>query len=333
MPLITIATPDDLPALAALRAAEGWALHEWLLNLVCRWEGGRIFVVRAERAPDLASASAPSASRPLIAATSAVAYGTLGFVGNVIVHHAYRRQGLGKQLMRAAIDWLADQGARAVELDATPEGRPLYSQLGFAGAAPTWFLWTPLDRVNQEHIATLAVPHDIRPLDANGLGALAALDQLAFGGNRLGLLDGVLQLPDTRAYVAHEPGSAPAGYLIVRPLDPPQAGLRLGPWIARTPATAAALLAHALRAHDADLPAHPDTVPYIAASVPGESRAVRALYATLDLPLVEDDLHMRLELPQPAGTHLIAHAHDVETPGPALGQPEWVYAMLAPMVG
>ncbi len=326
MPLITSATPDDLPALASLRAAEGWALHEWLLNLVCRWEGGRFFVIRAGGAPDATAGPAVGASSPLIAATSAVAYGALGYVGNVIVHHAYRRQGLGKRLMRAAIDWLADQGVRAVELDATPEGRPLYSQLGFVGTAPTWFLSMPLDRVNRQRVAARAATDEIRPLDANGLGALAALDRVAFGGDRLGLLDGVLRLPDTRAYSAHAPDGEAAGYLVVRPPDPPRVGLRLGPWVARAPATAAALLAQALREHDAPAARPDDTPAYLAASVGGESRGVLALYASLDLALVEDDLHMRFDLRQPAGTHHTASA-------PALGRPDWVYAVLAPMVG
>jgi GNAT superfamily N-acetyltransferase len=323
VPFIAPATPEDLPAIVALRAAEGWAIHDWLLGLVCRWEGGRLFVVRPDPAP---AASAESASPHLIAATSAVAYSKVGVVGNVIVHSAYRRQGLGKQLMRAAIDWLAGHGVQAVELDATPEGRPLYAQLGFLGIEPSWVLWAPLDRVDRDRIRGLAGAMGISPLRAGGLGAVAALDRQAFGGDRLGLLAGMLQLSDTRAYVTRVPGAAAAGYLIARPLEPPRAGLHLGPWVAQTPAIAAALLAAALPAAEPSPTPHGYGRPHLQAFIPGASRAARALYAALDLPLIEDDLRMRLDLPQPNATQSAAEPSNAT-------RPDWIYAMLAPMVG
>ncbi len=334
MPFIAPATPDDLPAIVAMRAAEGWAIHDWLLDLVCRWEGGRLFVVRLDQAP----AAAPTERTPtrLIAATSAVAYGKLGFVGNVIVHSAHRRQGLGKQLMQAAIDWLADQGVRAVELDATPEGRPLYTQLGFVGIEPSWVLWAPLDRVDRDRVRALAGATGISPLGADGLSAVAALDRQAFGGDRLGLLEGMLRLPDTRAYVARAPGAEPEGYLVVRPLEPPRAGLHLGPWVAQPPAIAAALLAAALPAAEPSPTLRGNTRPHLQAFIPGASRAARALYAALGLPLIEDDLHMRLDLPLPSMAQPAEGRSNAPTPATVPSdatRPDWIYAMLAPMVG
>lgn len=335
MPFIVPATSDDLPAIAAMRAAEGWAIHDWLLDLVCRWEGGRLFVVRPDQAPAVARRVERTPTR-LIAATSAVAYGKLGFVGNVIVHSAHRRQGLGKQLMRAAIDWLADQGVRAVELDATPEGRPLYTQLGFVSIEPSWILWAPLDRVDRDRVQALAGATGISPLGADELGAVAALDRQAFGGDRLGLLEGMLRLPATRAYVARTPGAAPAGYLVVRPLEPPRAGLHLGPWVAHTPAIAAALLAAALPAADPSPVPRVPTRPHLQTSIPGASRAARALYAALDLPLIEDDLRMRLDLPLPNTAQPAEGRSNAPTPMTVPSEAthaDWIYAMLAPMVG
>jgi GNAT superfamily N-acetyltransferase len=58
-------------------------------------------------------------------------FGPVGWVAMVLVDPAVRRRGAGLALMERALAYLDERGARAVRLDATPLGRPLYERLGF----------------------------------------------------------------------------------------------------------------------------------------------------------------------------------------------------------
>jgi GNAT superfamily N-acetyltransferase len=54
-----------------------------------------------------------------------------GFIGDVYTLPQYRRGGCGQRLVTEAIDWLRRQGVEVVRLVATPQGRALYTRLGF----------------------------------------------------------------------------------------------------------------------------------------------------------------------------------------------------------
>ena len=68
----------------------------------------------------------------LVATTTTTSYDRpLAWVGMVLVDPAFRRRGIAKALVRAALDRLEAEGVEAVKLDATPEGAPVYEGLGF----------------------------------------------------------------------------------------------------------------------------------------------------------------------------------------------------------
>ncbi len=54
-----------------------------------------------------------------------------GYIWNVFVVSAYRRQGIGTQLIQTAIDRLRTLNCTHAILHASPHGKPLYQQLGF----------------------------------------------------------------------------------------------------------------------------------------------------------------------------------------------------------
>ncbi len=60
-----------------------------------------------------------------------VAFGSIGWIGLMLVDERARGQGLGKLLMQTALDSLAERGVVSIRLDATPLGQPLYEKLGF----------------------------------------------------------------------------------------------------------------------------------------------------------------------------------------------------------
>ena len=65
----------------------------------------------------------------------------LAVVYNVYTEPAHRRRGLARLIMDAVHAWCRDAGIKAVALNASPDGRPLYDALGYQEApAPMMFL-------------------------------------------------------------------------------------------------------------------------------------------------------------------------------------------------
>ncbi len=58
-------------------------------------------------------------------------FGEIGWIGMMLVEEQLRGRGIGRALIRHALDFLEAQGVRSVRLDATPKGEPLYRSLGF----------------------------------------------------------------------------------------------------------------------------------------------------------------------------------------------------------
>ena len=124
---------------------------------------------------------------------------------------------------------------------------------------------------------------------------LAALDQAAFGGDRLELLRLVASASDCWLYTAGGDGE-PDGYLLVRALEPPRMGVRLGPWVAKTAEVGAALLAAALRP-DAPWQAGIacDGAPQVSFSTSAASGEALSLFQAIGGTLELDDVVMRLD--------------------------------------
>ena len=57
--------------------------------------------------------------------------GRVGYVQWMSTDPAYRRQGLGRGVLRALLAWFEGGGIDNVELHASPDGAPLYKAEGF----------------------------------------------------------------------------------------------------------------------------------------------------------------------------------------------------------
>lgn len=219
------ASLDDLPAIGALREAVGWTVHEWALRAVIGQPHARCVVV-IDRDGD-----------GVVGVGSGIAYGPIGFVGNMVVAESHRRRGIGSNVLAAIISFLEGAGCRRLELNATSEGRPLYERHGFAtigtSAAAT------IGRA-----VALAPDRSVIVRDAGDLDTVLAYDRPRFGGDRRPLLELLQVDPDARLLVAGQDGQV-VGYACLRS-DPP----RIGPFLADAPDVAAALLAHAFAAAD-----------------------------------------------------------------------------------
>jgi hypothetical protein len=137
---------------------------------------------------------------------------------------------VGTTLLRRGLELVG--AASTARLDATPLGEPIYRTLGFAGEyrLARWFLDAPPPPVARRS--------GVRPLAPADWPAIREMDQRAFGASRLGLLQRLAS--DAPEYARVFPrGSTLQGYLFGRHGHNRE---HLGPLVADSPDTAAALL-------------------------------------------------------------------------------------------
>lgn len=183
----------------------------------------------------------------LAASTLVLPYGSFAWVSMVLVLPGQRRKGYATQLLRRALAELAARSLTPV-LDATPAGRAVYVQEGFAD---TW----GFRRLRLQ--STVAAPQrlaQVRALRASDWPQLLALDTQAFGASREPLLRALAPRLPQAALVAEAHGKLD-GYLLGRD---GRESRQLGPLVARSSGTARALLAAALA--DAPAPLYVDVV-------------------------------------------------------------------------
>ena len=135
---------------------------QWILDA----QEGAIFV--AER-------------RAQIVGTGAgLGFGATGWIGGLGVEPGSRRRGIATRLTGQVVQWLRDQGASTLLLQATAQGQPVYEQLGFVaeGAYRMWAV--PPSRRGRR----LDGRQGLRPLRAADLDAVLALDRTVTGEDR-----------------------------------------------------------------------------------------------------------------------------------------------------
>lgn len=146
---IRLATPDDAPVLArhrvsmfrdmgdlppeqadSLEASARWVIREWIATgTYVSW------VASPVGRPQEIIAGAGLQLRPLLPrpqpGRQVIREGPEGIVLNVYTERPWRRHGVARALMEAVMTWARTHGVARVVLHASPEGRPLYEQLGF----------------------------------------------------------------------------------------------------------------------------------------------------------------------------------------------------------
>ena len=87
----------------------------------------RVWVAEADRQPvasiGLVIHSVPPGPSNLV--------GKVGYIMNLVVQPAFRRQGIGRALMEQVLNVLDAENVPIATLHATSDGRPLYERLGF----------------------------------------------------------------------------------------------------------------------------------------------------------------------------------------------------------
>lgn len=158
----------------------------------------------------------------------------LGAIGMVLVAERHARQGIGRRLMRHV---LAAMGTTPLTLHATPNGRPLYEELGFKA--------TGRAEMVRGHFRAAGYRPTVVTRAATGgdLSAILRLDEEVFGADRTHIVTRLPAFAD-QLRVAEENGRI-IGYAAAWPNMDTHV---VGPLVARDTETAKALIA-SLAAH------------------------------------------------------------------------------------
>lgn len=180
----------DLPEAVRLSRTAGWNQTEsdWRFMLD-QWPLGCTAAVHQGRA---------------IATTCALRYdASYAWIGMVLVDPEFRRLGLARRLMTHAIEYLCAD--TSIMLDATPDGREVYRQLGFEDVE-TLSRWTA--NAPQVHLQAHPAVSSIRAMLPSDLDAVAELDRGVVGADRRALLTHLLECSPGSAVVFSEAGAA-----------------------------------------------------------------------------------------------------------------------------
>lgn len=184
-----------------MEIVRGIAPHEALA--LAQGAGWDYTEARVRRALDLVGEgafSARDASGAAIGMATCAVWDDLAWIGGMIVAPAAQRRGTGRALLRRALAYAEEKGARTVGLDATSAGRPLYEAEGFVAWRESAIYERPAD-------APRAPPGPsgdfaMYPVSSCEIMELLDYDRPRFGASRARLLSRLISEDPHRSFVA-----------------------------------------------------------------------------------------------------------------------------------
>lgn len=210
-------TVRDVPGAVALIQAAGWSNSAADMERLLHWSPDGCFCCE-------------ELDRGIVGTVTTTSYGTdLAWIGMVIVAPDRQRQGIGRQLMRAALDHLITHEAKRIMLDSSEVGRSLYERMGFRKICK-------IERW-EGRASTYLGPRArrMRPVD---LDAVVALDATLYGIERRHILERLYDEFPKLAWIDETRGHI-EGYLLGHRLPN---SVHLGPWMSWTSASGEKLL-------------------------------------------------------------------------------------------
>ena len=167
-------TPADLPTALALTEQAGWNQGEadWRRFMAMEPEG--CFVAEVDNVS--------------VGTTIAWVFGSVAWIGVLLVEEKARRRGIATRLMHHALGFLKARGVKTIRLDATAAGRLVYERLAFVGEYELTRYEGKAAHVEGRHAST-------EPATPTLLPELVAYDARAAGTNREKML--IPLIPDS----------------------------------------------------------------------------------------------------------------------------------------
>ena len=205
---LRLMTPGDIELGMRLKGQAGWNQTPADWQRFLELEPNGCFVAEWDGRP--------------VATTTTCTFGSVGWVGMVLVDESFRHRGIATQLVERALEYLDERGVRTVRLDATKFGQPVYERVGFV-AEHDFVRFEGIARRPRGDSATL-------PAGLEQLGFLVDLDRHATGSDRERLLAYLVKETGATGRVVYLNNSI-AGYLLLRPGSN---AIQLGPGVAVT---------------------------------------------------------------------------------------------------
>jgi ribosomal protein S18 acetylase RimI-like enzyme len=149
---------------------------------------------------------------------TAISYGRLGWIGNVVVSKRYRKLGIGSWLVKHAILYLREKGARTIGLFSYKRNLLFYQRLGFKRDA------SYLRLIGKGRALTSEGP---RSIDSRDFKRVLAFDRKYFRHRRDRLLRELLTRFRDSSFVTMRNGEV-LGYIIGKNFD---TTCEVGPWL------------------------------------------------------------------------------------------------------
>lgn len=152
-----------------------------------------------------------------------ITYGTLGWIGLLIVSLKLRRSGIGTVLMEKAMGYLQGREVETVELDAVPEIADLYRNVGFAYEFDSLRLTGASQKLQPSKSSS------VKSVEREMIEEIKKFDAEYFGGYRGRVLSRLFSENPELSFVSHS-DSHIIGYITCRKAEN---GYALGPWVCR----------------------------------------------------------------------------------------------------
>ena len=163
---IRILSEEDLPFAIRLTDTMGWNLSEEDFRFMIDLEPSGCFIALVNGEP--------------VGLATAIAFGEVGWIGNVIVEKNYRNHGVGSRLVGHAVNYLDGRSVKTVGIYAYEHAVPFYRRLGFSSDSD--FIVLEGKGISRQSASST------RRAEERDLSSILALDSFCFGGSRERLL-------------------------------------------------------------------------------------------------------------------------------------------------
>lgn len=208
--------PEDLPVALRVINEEGWGYTQPEIERMLRLEPSGSFVY---------------IDKELMGAITTVVHGSIGVIGHLVVSKHARGKGIGRALLKHAIDYLRLRKTDSIIVIATNEGRPLYSKHGFKVEREVLCKHFMIENAHAELPFSKA-----EPMLRGDLKRVSRIDCELFGDDRLALISLLYDEYPQACYKLVEDKEI-VGFSMARKTA---TGYDFGPWVCRPSAYHAA---------------------------------------------------------------------------------------------
>lgn len=216
---------SDAGAALQLSTTEGWnqTVEDW-----------KFFITQPENICVLAECD-----NKVIGTTTAINYANqIAWIGMVLVHRDYRRQGMSKALLETVFQ--KTQAIKSIKLDATPDGMLVYKNFGFEEE----YAINRMVNLSVQNLSSVEVDNLLpQVLQSKHIDKIIAFDENVFGANRAALIQSLIKNYPEKSFLLTNQDHI-TGFVLGRNGHKYH---HIGPVMATTVAEAKTLIAHALK--------------------------------------------------------------------------------------